>query len=164
MLLSVMNQHSQAYDLYQHQCYWYAHTIWKVLKKAFPDAFETDEAAGRSSYCGLTIKKADSVEEVYNEFCLERRNAEQREADKRREREEEAQQLRMEGRTEGQAEERARWKAEVEQARREKEEARREKEEAVRRAEEVERRAAQVRAELQAEIDRMRAQYERHAV
>ncbi|KAG2064124.1 hypothetical protein BDR04DRAFT_1110556, partial [Suillus decipiens] len=101
MLLCVMHRHSPAYDLYEHQCYWYAHTIWKVLKKTFPDSFETDEAAGRSSYCGLTIKKADSVEEVYNEFCLERRNAEQREADKRREREEEAQQLRMEGRTEG---------------------------------------------------------------
>ncbi|KAG2063094.1 hypothetical protein BDR04DRAFT_1199581 [Suillus decipiens] len=199
VLLSVIHQHSRAYKVRQYQCYWYAHTVWEVLKRISPDCFETEESAVRSSYRGLTIDKADSVDEIYNKYGKEWACVEQEAADLRRKEEKQAQQLRMEG----QAEERARCQVEIEQVTREKEEAvrraeeavrrteeeaarraeeavrrveeeaarraeeagRRAEEEAARRAEEAVRRAEErIRAELQAEIDRMRAQYERHAV
>ncbi|KAG2068451.1 acid protease [Suillus decipiens] len=135
------------------------------LKRMFPDCFETNEGAGCSSYRGLTIAKADSVDEVYKQYCDEWAHIEEKAANSRREKEKEVQQLRIEA----QAEERARCQAEIEQVTRQKEEAMRQKEEAMRRADEVERqkeeavrRAEERVREMQAEMDQMRAQYERH--
>ncbi|KAG2355574.1 hypothetical protein BDR07DRAFT_1381412 [Suillus spraguei] len=110
MLLFVMKRHSPAYD--------------KVLKRIFPDCLETNEGAGRSSYCGFLIDKAGSVDEVYQQYHDEWTLVEGAAAKLRSERENEVWQLRIEG----QAEEQAQWQAEVEQARRQKEEAMRQKE------------------------------------
>jgi membrane protein involved in colicin uptake len=165
------------YNLYQYQCYWYAHTVCEALKRLFPDCHETTENGGRSRYLGVKIDKADSVEAVCEEYHIQWARIENAAEERRKVKVAEAQQLRMEGRTE----ERARCQVEIDQVtrqkeeeRRQKEEERRQKEEAVRRAEEEARQKEEERRqkeeavrkleEMQAEMDRMRAQYERQAV
>ncbi|KAG2063207.1 hypothetical protein BDR04DRAFT_1111755 [Suillus decipiens] len=71
VLLSVINKHLPVYDLYQYQCYWYAHTVWEALKRLFPDCFETEESAARSSCLGFTIDKADSVDAICEQYRTE---------------------------------------------------------------------------------------------
>jgi dTMP kinase len=96
---------------------------------------------------------ADNVEAVCEEYHTQWARIENAPEERRKAKEAEARQLRMEARTE----ERARWQAEIDQATREADEAKR-------RAEEAERKLEETRAEWQAEMDRMRAQYERQAV
>ncbi|KAG2095094.1 uncharacterized protein F5147DRAFT_718740 [Suillus discolor] len=170
VLLSALSKHSPSYDLYQYQCYWYAHTVWEALKRLFPDCYETTESEGRSCYLGIKIEKADSVEVVCEQYHTQWARIENAAEERRRAKEDEVRQLRME--------ERAQCQAEIDQATRKANEATRQKEEAVRRAEiaermieeakrkaeEAERKAEEVRAEWQAEMDRMRAQLERQAV
>jgi len=177
VLLCVISAHSSMYNLYQYQCYWYAHTVCEALKRLFPDCHETTENGGRSRYLGVKIDKADSVEAVCEEYHIQWARIENAAEERRKVKVAEAQQLRMEGRTE----ERARCQVEIDQVtrqkeeeRRQKEEERRQKEEAVRRAEEEARQKEEERRqkeeavrkleEMQAEMDRMRAQYERQAV
>ncbi|KAG1808862.1 uncharacterized protein BJ212DRAFT_1484718 [Suillus subaureus] len=167
VLLSALSKHSPTYNLYQYQCYWYAHTVWESLKRLFPDCHETTQSGGRSRYLGVKIEKADSLEVVCEQYHTQWARIENAAEERRKAKEDEVRQLRMEGRTE----ERARCQAEIDQATRQKEEALRKAEEAESRAEEAERQKEEavreaeerVRAEWQAEIDRMRAQYERQA-
>ncbi|KAG1785314.1 uncharacterized protein HD556DRAFT_1314347 [Suillus plorans] len=170
VLLSALSKHSPSYHLYQYQCYWYAHTVWEALKRLFPDCHEITESGGRSRYLGIKIEKADSVEVVCEQYHTQWARIENAAEERRRAKEDEVRQLRME--------ERARCQAEIDQATRKANEATKQKEEAVRRAEmaermieeakrkaeEAERKAEEVRAEWQAEMDRMRAQLERQAV
>lgn len=177
VLLSALSKHSPSYHLYQYQCYWYAHTVWEALKRLFPDCHEITESEGRSCYLGIKIEKADSVEVVCEQYHTQWARIENAAEERRRAKEDEVRQLRME--------ERAQCQAEIDQATRKANEATRkaneetrQKEEAVRRAEiaermveeakrkaeEAERKAEEVRAEWQAEMDRMRAQLERQAV
>ncbi|KAG1871554.1 hypothetical protein F4604DRAFT_1770311 [Suillus subluteus] len=177
VLLCALSNHSPTYNLYQYQCYWYAHTVWEALKRLFPDCHETTLSGGRSRYLGVKVEKADSVEVVCEHYHTQWARIENAAEERRKAKEDEVRQLRMEGQAEGRIEERARCQAEIDRATRkaneetrQKEEAVRKAEEAVRRAEEAERKAEEarkaeerVRAEWQAEIDRMRAQYERQA-
>ncbi|KAG2036839.1 hypothetical protein BDR03DRAFT_958462 [Suillus americanus] len=164
VLLCALSNHSPTYNLYQYQCYWYAHTVWEALKRLFPDCRETTEREGRSRYLGVKVEKADSVGVVCEHYHTQWARIENAAEERRKAKEDEVRQLRMEGQAEGRTEERARCQAEIDRATRKAEEAQRQKEEAVRRAEEAERKAEErVRAEWQAEIDRMRAQYERQA-
>ncbi|KAG2057364.1 hypothetical protein BDR06DRAFT_969540 [Suillus hirtellus] len=181
VLLSALSKHSPSYHLYQYQCYWYAHTTWEALKRLFPDCHEITKSGGRSCYLGVKIEKADSVEAVCEQYHAQWARIQNAAEERRRAKEDEVRQLRLE--------ERAQCQAEIDQATREKEKATREKEEAVskaneetreavrraeiaermigeakRKAEEAERKAEEVRAEWQAEMDRMRAQLKRQAV
>ncbi|KAG2156232.1 hypothetical protein DEU56DRAFT_897264 [Suillus clintonianus] len=171
-LLSALSKHSPLYDLYQYQCYWYAHTVWEALKKLFPGCKETTRCQGRSSYHGLKIEKADSVDVVCEQYRIRWAGIENAAEERRKAKEDEVRQLRMEGR----AEERAQCQTEIEQAlaeaARNAEESARNAEEAARNAEEVVRQKEEVArtqramAENQAEMDRMRArlaQLERQA-
>ncbi|KAG1800640.1 uncharacterized protein BJ212DRAFT_1487922 [Suillus subaureus] len=68
ILLSAVSEHAPIYDLYQYQCYWYAHTVWEALKQLFPDCRETMRHKGRSRYLVFNIEKADSVEVICEEY------------------------------------------------------------------------------------------------
>jgi hypothetical protein len=199
------------YNLYQYQCYWYAHTVCEALKRLFPDCHETTENGGRSRYLGVKIDKADSVEAVCEEYHIQWARIENAAEERRKVKEAEARQVRflpesvmlfahlcLQLRMEGLAEGRAQCQVEIDQATRraneeaeQKEEEKRQKEEAVRRAEEEARQKEEERRQkeeavrkleevrffpkyialhahlslqMQAEMDRMRAQYERQAV
>jgi hypothetical protein len=141
------------YNLYQYQCDWYAHTVWETLKRLFPDCHEMTESGGRSPYLRVKVDEVDSVEVVCKEYHTQWACIENAVEERRRAKETEARQLRMERRTEG----RAQHQAEIDQATRD-------KKEAVKKAEEAARKLEEMRAEWQAEIDqmdRMRAQYGR---
>ncbi|KAG1742033.1 hypothetical protein EDB19DRAFT_1703698 [Suillus lakei] len=135
VLLCVLSKHSPTYHLWQYQCYWYTHTVWEALKKLFPDFRETMQSEGRSRFCGQEIRKAESVEAVCEQYCAEWARIENAAEDRRKAKEEEIRQLRMEGR----AEERAQCQSEIDQA--------------TRRADEAERKAEK----YEAEMNRMRA-------
>ncbi|KAG2057363.1 hypothetical protein BDR06DRAFT_1005367 [Suillus hirtellus] len=155
---------------YQYQCHWYAHTAWEALKRLFPDCHEITKSDGRSSHLGVKIEKADSVEVMCEQYHTQWARIENAAEERRRAKEDEVRQLRMEVR--------AQYQAEIDQAVRRAEEAERRAEEAERRAEEERRAEAaereaeaaerkveeRVRAEWQAEMNRMRAQLERQAV
>ncbi|KAG1889664.1 uncharacterized protein F5891DRAFT_1282815 [Suillus fuscotomentosus] len=185
VLLSALSKQSPSYHLYQYQCHWYAHTVWEALKRLFPDCHEITRSDGRSSHLGVKIEKADSVEVMCEQYHTQWARIENAAEERRRAKEDEVRQLRMEVRAQYQAEidqavrraEEAERKAEeaerkAEKAERRAEEAERKAEEAERRAEEAEQKAEEaerkaeerVRAEWQAEMDRMRAQLERQAV
>ncbi|KAG1845587.1 hypothetical protein C8R48DRAFT_442095 [Suillus tomentosus] len=178
VLLSALSKQSPSYHLYQYQCHWYAHTVWEALKRLFPDCHEITKSDGRSSHLGVKIEKADSVEVMCEQYHAQWARIENAAEERRRAKEDEVRQLRMEVRAQYQAEidqavrraeeaerEAEEAKREAEEAKREAEEAEREAEEAERKAEEAERKAEErVRAEWQAEMDRMRAQLERQAV
>jgi hypothetical protein len=153
VLLSALSTHPSMYNLYQYQCDWYAHTVWETLKRLFPDCHEMTESGGRSPYLRVKVDEVDSVEVVCKEYHTQWACIENAVEERRRAKETEARQLRMERRTEG----RAQRQAEIDQATRD-------KKEAVKKAEEAARKLEEMRAEWQAEIDqmdRMRAQYGR---
>ncbi|KAG2339057.1 hypothetical protein BDR05DRAFT_1003734 [Suillus weaverae] len=104
-------------------CYWYAHTVWEALKRLFPDSHETTQHEGRSRYLGVKIEKADSVEAMCEEYHTQWARVENAAEEKRKAKEDKAQQLRMERRTE----ERALWQAKIDQATRTANEERRQK-------------------------------------
>ncbi|KAG2367751.1 hypothetical protein BDR07DRAFT_1392836 [Suillus spraguei] len=82
-------------SLCEYQCYWYAHTVWEVLKRIFPDRFETSlkESPVRSSYRGVMNDKADSVDEIFTWYREEWTSIEEAAANLRRAKEEEVQQV-----------------------------------------------------------------------
>ncbi|KAG2739069.1 hypothetical protein P692DRAFT_201811737 [Suillus brevipes Sb2] len=55
----------------QYQCYWYAHTVWEALKRLFDGCQETTLIEGCSQFWGQDIPKAESVEEVCKQYCVE---------------------------------------------------------------------------------------------
>ncbi|KAG1889665.1 uncharacterized protein F5891DRAFT_138778 [Suillus fuscotomentosus] len=135
VLLSALSKHSPSYHLYQYQCYWYAHTAWEALKRLFPDCHEITKSGGRSCYLGVKIEKADSVEAVCEQYHAQWARIQNAAEERRRAKEDEVRQLRME--------ERAQCQAEIDQATRNAKEATRnaneateQKEEAVKKANE----------------------------
>ncbi|KAG2115623.1 hypothetical protein DEU56DRAFT_895932 [Suillus clintonianus] len=166
MLLSALNKHSPLYDLYQHQCYWYAHTVWEALKKLFPDWRETTRCQGRSRYLGLKIEKAHSVEVVCEQYHILWARIVNAPEERRKAKEDEARQLRMEGWAQGQAEieqalaEAARYAEEVarqkEEVARQKEEVARQREEVMRQTEEVTRQTEEAMRKADENTQRVR--------
>jgi hypothetical protein len=169
----VLRKHSPTYHLWQYQCYWYAHTVWEALKTLFPDCRETTQSEGRSRFWGQPIKKADSVEDVCDQYRAEWACIENVAEGRRKVKDEEVRQvrfllesvvpfthlflqLRMESVAEGLAKGRAQCRSEIDEERRQREEADRQREEAERKA-----------GEYEAEMNRMRArlaELERRAV
>ncbi|KAG1763529.1 hypothetical protein EDD22DRAFT_886701 [Suillus occidentalis] len=103
ILLSVVNEQAPNYHLYQNQCYWFAFTVWETLKKLFPDCTETHNTPidQRAHYCGLAIRKADSVEAVCRDYGVRWRNIENEDELKRKASETKERQLYTSGMEQG---------------------------------------------------------------
>ncbi|KAG1762988.1 hypothetical protein EV702DRAFT_1052015 [Suillus placidus] len=151
VLLTALSKHSPTYNLYQYQCYWYAHTVWEALKRLFLDCYETTQDEGRSRYLGVKIEKADSVEAMCEEYHTQWARVQNAAVKKRKAKEDEVRQSMMEG----QIEERARCQVEIDQA--------------MGQREEVERKAEEYKAEMDplrarmAQLERRASLFDRHA-
>jgi hypothetical protein len=69
ILLRVVNEHSIHYDLLKYQCYWYAYTVWEVMRTHFGGVV-VDNAliSKRGKYMGITIRREDSVGAITRSF------------------------------------------------------------------------------------------------
>jgi hypothetical protein len=58
------------YDIYAHQCYWFAHTVFESLRTLHPSSLLSNgrDHKKSSQYRGSNIPKADSVDTVCSEF------------------------------------------------------------------------------------------------
>ncbi|KAG1776692.1 hypothetical protein EV702DRAFT_1108603 [Suillus placidus] len=144
VLLSTLSEHFPLYHVRQYQCYWYAHTVWEALKKLFPDCLETTLCEGRSRWFGVEINKADSVEVICEQYHTRWASIENAAEERRKAKEDEVRQLRMEGLAEGQAQS----QAQINQALAREMEATKKADEAMRKAEEAERKAEEYRVEM----------------
>lgn len=165
VLLSTLSTHFPLYHVYQYQCYWYAHTVWEALKKLFPDCHEITLCEGRSCWFGVEIGRADSVEVICREYHTRWASIENAAEERKKAKEDEARQLRMEGLAEGQAQSQAQINQALARemaATKKADEETRQKEEAMRKAEEAERKAEEYRVEMNQMRARM-AQLERQA-
>ncbi|KIK36944.1 hypothetical protein CY34DRAFT_16036 [Suillus luteus UH-Slu-Lm8-n1] len=152
VLLCGLSKHSPTYQLWQYQCYWYAHTVWEALKRLFDGCQETTLIDGRSQFWGQDVPRAESVEEVCKQYRVEWALFENVVEERRRRKEEGERWLRMEGGAQRQPE--------IDKERRQ-------REEAERRVEEERRQKEEVAREHEAEMNRMRervAELERRAV
>jgi hypothetical protein len=66
-ILALVNEHSLFYSLYQRQCYWYADTVWRSLKRLFSgkEDLGTDHNL-RAHYAGIRLGTSD---ESVNVVC-----------------------------------------------------------------------------------------------
>jgi hypothetical protein len=63
ILLKAVSKHSVHYDLLKYQCYWYAYTVWEVVRTYFSGAVTDDGLQRRrGKYKGVKIRREDSVE------------------------------------------------------------------------------------------------------
>jgi len=69
-LLQTISTHARHYELYAHQCYWFAHTVFESLQTLHPMSSLSNghDHKKRSQYRGSDFPKADSVDKVCNEF------------------------------------------------------------------------------------------------
>ncbi|KIJ62129.1 hypothetical protein HYDPIDRAFT_30681 [Hydnomerulius pinastri MD-312] len=68
-LLHLTTQQATSYLVYEHQCYWFAHTVIEALDKLFPTERTTTKRERENGTCpGLQISKADSVDAVVAEY------------------------------------------------------------------------------------------------
>ncbi|KAG1776685.1 hypothetical protein EV702DRAFT_1228398 [Suillus placidus] len=142
-LLTTVSKFFPDYHLYHRQCYWYAHTVFEALKKLFNgDEILLNE--GRYCWLGVRIDKADSVEAICKDYHEEWAPIEHAAEKKRKEKEDEARQLRMEGLAEGHAQS----QAQVNQALANEMDATRKADEVIRKAEEAERKAEEYRVQM----------------
>jgi hypothetical protein len=83
ILLKAVGEHSVHYDLLKYQCYWYAYTVWEVVRTHFRGVVTENRLQGRrGKYKGVKIRREDSVEaatEIYslawNMLCEEETRA-----------------------------------------------------------------------------------------
>ncbi|EGN91631.1 hypothetical protein SERLA73DRAFT_192195 [Serpula lacrymans var. lacrymans S7.3] len=69
VLLTVVNHHAPLYNLYEHQCYWFANTVFDMLKKLFPNAEEKCTSHDiRGNYHGLKFDHRNSIETITEEY------------------------------------------------------------------------------------------------
>jgi hypothetical protein len=71
-ILALVNEHSLFYSLYQRQCYWYADTVWRSLKRLFfgNEDLGTDHNL-RARYAGVQLGPCDkSVDVVCERYEL----------------------------------------------------------------------------------------------
>jgi len=117
VLLKAVNQHSVDYDLWTYQCYWYAYTIWEVLRTQYGGTVTENKLQDRrGKYMGVKIRREDSVEAInekygkaWQTFCDEETRARQRAEEAARQLAQEAiQQAEVRGEARGVAQERAR--------------------------------------------------------
>jgi hypothetical protein len=68
-LLDVVHTHAPSYDLYHHQCYWFAHTIWQMLSSNEYQPTLTMEAnwKARGTYKDVSVG-SDSLLEIQREY------------------------------------------------------------------------------------------------
>ncbi|KAG1727745.1 hypothetical protein EDD22DRAFT_789252, partial [Suillus occidentalis] len=57
VLLYVLSKYSLTYQLWQYQCYWYAHTIWEALKRLFMGAGRPPRLGGALSVGGRIFQR-----------------------------------------------------------------------------------------------------------
>jgi hypothetical protein len=115
ILLKVVSNHSVEYDL-KYQCYWYAYTVWEVIRTHFDGTVTNDELEHkRGKYLGKVVRKEDSVGEVTTAFDSEWRtycDQENKEREDAREAAREAiREAEERAEARGAAQERARWEA-----------------------------------------------------
>ncbi|KAG1761142.1 hypothetical protein EDD22DRAFT_780235 [Suillus occidentalis] len=157
VLLCVLSKHSPTYQLWQYQCYWYAHTVWEALKRLFDGCQETTLIDGRSQFWGRDVPRAESVEEVCKQYRVEWVLFENVVEERRRRKKEEERSRRKREEAEKRAEE----------ERKQREEAERRVEEERKQREEAERRVEEAAREHEAEMSQLRervAELERRAV
>ncbi|KAJ8593112.1 hypothetical protein M405DRAFT_931057 [Rhizopogon salebrosus TDB-379] len=66
-ILALVNQHSLFYSLYQRQCYWYADTVWRSLKRLFSGSEQLHTGHNsRARYAGIQLGPSD---ESVNVVC-----------------------------------------------------------------------------------------------
>ncbi|KIM81638.1 hypothetical protein PILCRDRAFT_498291 [Piloderma croceum F 1598] len=69
VLLQAVYQHSVHYQLLTYQCYWYAYTVWEILRKEFGGAVSQNKLEDkRGKYMGVNIRREDSVEAITNAY------------------------------------------------------------------------------------------------
>jgi len=112
VLLKAVNQHSVDYDLWTYQCYWYAYTVWEVLRTQYGGTVTENKLQDkRGKYMGVKIRREDSVEAIseayrkaWQEFCDEETRVKQQAEDAARQLAEEAiQQAEVRGEARGEA-------------------------------------------------------------
>ncbi|EGO26731.1 hypothetical protein SERLADRAFT_464109 [Serpula lacrymans var. lacrymans S7.9] len=105
ILLKVINKHAPLYNLYEHQCYWFANTVFDTLKKLFPNAEEKCSSHDmRGNYHGLKFDHRNSIETISEEYDRAWSEACDRVREEQRKREESRRKLIQTGRDEGNAE------------------------------------------------------------
>jgi hypothetical protein len=66
-ILALVNEHSIFYTLYQHQCYWYADTVWRSLKRLFlGNEHLGEDHNSRAHFAGFQLGPSD---ESINVVC-----------------------------------------------------------------------------------------------
>jgi hypothetical protein len=71
VLLKAVSEHSVHYDLLKYQCYWYAYTIWEVVRTHFRGAVtENGMQNRRGKYKGVKIRREDSVAAATETYSL----------------------------------------------------------------------------------------------
>jgi hypothetical protein len=69
ILLNTINEHSIHNDLYTYQCYWYAYTVWEILRTQFRgDVMESEMQDKGRIYMGVNIRREDSMERIVHEY------------------------------------------------------------------------------------------------
>jgi hypothetical protein len=89
VLLKAVHQHSVDYDTLTYQCYWYAYTVWEIMRKEFDgDVSQNRLQDKRGKYMGVNIRREDSVEAItaayesaWEVFCKEEKKERQKAED-----------------------------------------------------------------------------------
>jgi hypothetical protein len=69
VILTVVNHHAPQYSLYETQCFWFARSVWTLLKEVFPESAREDNPSKRaSSYFGFPIPQRDSISSLILEY------------------------------------------------------------------------------------------------
>ncbi|KIJ12041.1 hypothetical protein PAXINDRAFT_171442 [Paxillus involutus ATCC 200175] len=153
-LLQTTSNVAASYLMYEHQCYWFAHTAFEALYSLFPTE-RTGNEKKVGTYSRVPIPKADSVDAVVTAYREEKAAVAAREEEKKREREEREEARRAKDKAAGQAEERAKHEAEMRE--------RDERERQLRaQAEEFRAQAEEFRAQAEAREEELRAREDRH--
>jgi hypothetical protein len=65
VLLQTFNKHSAHYNPLTYQCYWYAYTIWEVLRIEFGGIVTENKLQDRrGKYKRVNVRREDSVEAI----------------------------------------------------------------------------------------------------
>jgi hypothetical protein len=69
VLLQAVYRHSVHYQLLTYQCYWYAYTVWEILRKEFRGEVSQNKLEDkRGKYMGVNIRREDSVEAITDAY------------------------------------------------------------------------------------------------
>jgi hypothetical protein len=72
VLLRAVYRHSVQYNLRKYQCYWYAYTVWEILRREYGGQVSQNKFEDRrGKYMGVKIMREDSVEAITEAYKKE---------------------------------------------------------------------------------------------